>query len=395
MMQIDLTTPEPAPGESRSPGESIQKYIQPELTEFLTQLYTATDTDKLYLHGGINESNSVGSLEDVFDALSILEPRGKQVIQSLNLMKTLPKESVHQQIQISHVIKFPKQVIKLAEHAERIYSLMTAIDERNPKAYHMFGGVGNITLSTLDKIVEAADHQEELISILDEYITRNIVIHARATYFSENNSCGFLSKPEHFIEIAKNQEQYFKGVDFLINKLDWYKLNTENFGRGSSAIALWEEVFTKNKQICELAGKEDVQKLIVELNDRNLLSDSNLMYILSHFREYEAIAPHADKIIQFVDRYNSMICAWKESNKDSNDYWISGNRITGDTVRSLARDPDEFILAVDTANDETFAKMQAYLDETPWSVCNTARDHFIKILNNEIEPFKKSQDQEK
>ena len=74
------------------PIPEMEKYLTPDAYDFLKRLYAAVGTEELYTHGTINDSHSIGSVEDIFKPLGLLVPHKDQVISALELMSTLPED---------------------------------------------------------------------------------------------------------------------------------------------------------------------------------------------------------------------------------------------------------------------------------------------------------------
>jgi hypothetical protein len=279
------------------PTNSMNKYFSPDAINFLEKLYRATGAAELCLYGeGINSSHYVHTLEQLADTLECLVPNSAEVISALELFTTLPESSVHQPIQVGHVFNNPQAVTKLAKHSEEIYTLFKELDKRKFKTLHYFGGVGNITLDTIDNILQFTSLQEPALEMLDEFVARKIVCYAR----DEVKEFGFLEAPQKMKLICDNKANYLRGLDKLL------ELGYSN----ENKFCIWGDVYSTKKcvlEIIELGKNESLQKLLEGLVNKKLISKSDLSFIVGNLKKIDFFSSRQEKLFEFVDSYHKLL----------------------------------------------------------------------------------------
>jgi len=277
----------------------MEKYLTPDANAFFGRVYNAIGTNTLHVHSGGSESNPVRSVEKIFYALNHLVPNADDVVSALELMATLPENSIHHRIAFSHIIKHPEYMLKLAKNRNEVYSLIKELDAKECRAVGSIGGneIENYTFQVMDNLIKLANdpYKTKVVDIVGGLKQRGI--NACARYYLDN---GFLEKPSLIDGIHREKDAFFKGIDTLT------KIGYIEYAKKNGNETVWGTISSSYKELIALGKNDDFQALLIGLKELNLFEEGDLInhhafFTLKHF------AKHQKELLEFIKEYNSIL----------------------------------------------------------------------------------------
>ena len=371
-------------------NDAMFKYLTPDAYTFLDALYNVTDSKELKISDCGDENKGPATLEDIFNDMNLLIPKQEQVIKALELMKILRKGSVHTPINLSAVFRYPEQLIKLSENAKDIYGFINDIDAKKTYSVNDDQGSFNFILQNIDEILSMVNKKDDILEVIDGFKQRAVTCFSRTNLGTDGKGRGILDNQEIMQQVIDNKDAYFEGLDFLIDKLDWYNVfkkhmigshldETDPHLHMGNLRHIWHYAYLDNDKIIQLPKEKKLQELFIGLNERGLITPHDISYLLDDLDDFKPFEDNNDIIFGFIDEYNLMIKGWCNKNKYHNSVYEI-NILNAAALQSRSSDADSFLIAIDKRKKTILDKMQNYLDNTEWHGNCPAKDHVLSIL---------------
>jgi hypothetical protein len=275
------------------PTPEMKKYLTPDANAFLKSVYKAIGANTLQLRVDSTNSKPVDSVEKIFYSLNYLVPNADDVVSALELMATLPKNSIHERITFSDIIKYPESMLKLAKNRNEVYSLIKELDARKCQKDCW---QENQIFEKIDELIKLANepYKTKVIEVLDELKRRDIKAFAR---YSEDE--GFLENPNLIDNIYQKKEAFFKGLDTL-TKIGYTEYQNKQYA------TVWETISKGYRNLIAIGKDENLQALLIGLKRQSLFSETNLIDYYS-FNKLKPLAKYQKELLKFIKRYNKIL----------------------------------------------------------------------------------------